>query len=121
MPVLEPDELAWLATLPDVESRLVFTEGTRANARYRVEHGPFEEQRLSELPQSNWTLLVQDVEKHLPDFRQWFECVTFVPDWRIDDLMISFAAPGGSVGPHQDNYDVFLCQGMGRREWRLAA
>ena len=120
LPSLAPEELAWLATLDDVESRLVFTETHEGSTRYRVEHGPFEESVLSNLPQTNWTLLVQDVEKHLPDFRQWLSLVQFIPEWRIDDLMISFAAPGGSVGPHKDNYDVFLCQALGQREWRLA-
>ena len=121
LPSLAPEELAWLATLDDVESRLVFTEQREGSTCYRVEHGPFEESMLSNLPQKDWTLLVQDVEKHLPDFRQWLTLVQFVPEWRIDDLMISFAAPGGSVGPHKDNYDVFLCQASGQREWRLAS
>ena len=120
LPSLAPEELAWLATQDDVESRLVFTEHQDDFTRYRVEHGPFEETVLANLPQENWTLLVQDVEKHLPDFRQWLSLVQFIPEWRIDDLMISFAAPGGSVGPHKDNYDVFLCQASGHREWRLA-
>jgi 50S ribosomal protein L16 3-hydroxylase len=120
LPLLAPEELAWLATLDDVESRLIFTEQHQGSIRYRVEHGPFEDTVLSALPQSGWTLLVQDVEKHLPDFRQWLSLVQFIPEWRIDDLMISFAAAGGSVGPHKDNYDVFLCQATGQREWRLA-
>ena len=118
---LSGDELAWLATLDDVESRLIFTEG----ADYRVLHGPFDEKTLRDLPDERWTLLVQDVEKHLPDFRALFSLVDFIPDWRVDDLMVSFAAPGGGVGPHRDNYDVFLCQGMceggGSRNWRLAS
>lgn len=118
-PTLSPDELAWLATLPDVESRLIYTHDAGTTCSYSIEHGPFDEQDLMRLPESNWTLLVQDVEKHLPDFRALFEQVPFVPDWRIDDLMVSFAAPGGSVGPHLDQYDVFLCQGEGRRQWRL--
>lgn len=119
-PALSGEELAWLATQDDVESRLVYTEHHANGTRYRVENGPFDDELLSTLPDRDWTLLVQDVEKHLPDFRQLFSMVSFIPDWRIDDLMISFAAPGGSVGPHQDNYDVFLCQGSGHREWRLA-
>lgn len=120
MPVLDPDELAWLAMQQDVESRLIFTDRKNGECSYRVEHGPFDDQTLSQLPDYDWTLLVQDVEKHLPDFRAYFAPVRFVPDWRIDDLMVSLAAPGGSVGPHADNYDVFLCQGRGQREWRLA-
>lgn len=121
LPLLSADELGWLATQEDVESRLVFTERDNGRASYRVETGPFSEEELQQLPTSDWTLLVQDIDKHLPDFRACFALVDFIPDWRIDDLMISFAAPGGSVGPHQDNYDVFLCQTSGTREWRLAA
>lgn len=119
LPSITGDELGWLATQDDVESRIVFSEKRKSKTRYRVEHGPFESVFLEQLPEKNWTLLVQDVDKHLPDFRLWFDLVPFIPSWRIDDLMVSFAAPGGSVGPHQDNYDVFLCQGDGVREWRL--
>lgn len=118
-PTLDPDELAWLATQDDVESRLIFTVREGSSTSYRVEHGPFEDGYLAALPRQDWTLLVHDVEKHLPDFRALFSAVFFIPDWRIDDLMISFAAPGGGAGPHRDNYDVFLCQGAGIREWRL--
>jgi 50S ribosomal protein L16 3-hydroxylase len=118
-PALSSDEIAWLATQPDVESRLVFTERVNGTPSYRVEHGPFTEATLSALPGEDWTLLVQDVEKHLPDFRQLLAVADFIPDWRIDDLMVSIAAPGGSVGPHKDNYDVFLCQGAGTRNWQI--
>jgi len=118
-PTLTSGELAWLATQQDVESRLVFSQVDGDKIHYRVKHGPFENDVLSSLPRQNWTLLVQDVEKHLPAFRALFSAVNFIPDWRIDDLMVSFAAPGGNVGPHRDNYDVFLCQGEGTREWRL--
>ncbi len=118
-PVISRNELAWLATLDDVESRIVFTERAGGVSRYRVEPGPFEPDYLQALPKRDWTLLVHDVDKHLPAMRRLFEQVPFIPDWRIDDLMISFAAPGGGVGPHQDNYDVFLCQGIGLRDWRF--
>lgn len=118
-PVLSADELAWLATQDDVESRLVLTHTVDGATSYRLESGPFPETRLSALPEQDWTLLVQDVDKHLPDFRAHFTPFACVPDWRIDDLMISVAAPGGSVGPHVDNYDVFLVQECGIREWRL--
>jgi len=117
LPEMEPDELAWLATQADVESRLIFTETSGETTKYRLENGPFSAATLNDLPPDNWTLLVHDVEKHLPDFRAWLDQAKFIPDWRIDDLMISCAAPGGSVGPHVDNYDVFLCQGSGRRRW----
>ena len=81
--------------------------------------GPFDPDYLAALPKRDWTLLVHDVEKHLPAMRKLFAQVPFIPDWRIDDLMVSFAAPGGGVGPHRDNYDVFLCQGIGIREWHV--
>ena len=118
-PSLKPEELAWLATQDDVESILIFTDRGGNDTTYRVESGPFNDEQLSGLPESDWTLLVQDVDKHLPDFKRVLALAAFIPDWRIDDLMISFAAPGGSAGPHKDNYDVFLCQGSGHREWRL--
>ena len=119
-PAITRNELAWLATLDDVESRLVFTDRADDRTRYRVETGPFDVEFLQALPKRDWSLLVHDVEKHLPALRRLFKLVPFIPDWRIDDLMISFAAPGGSVGPHRDNYDVFLCQGIGVREWRTS-
>ncbi len=118
-PTITRNELAWLATLEDVESRLVFVDRTGARTRYRAENGPFPADELSQLPRRDWTLLVHDVEKHVPALRRLFALVPFIPDWRIDDLMVSFAAPGGGVGPHRDHYDVFLCQGIGIREWRL--
>jgi len=120
LPTIDADEIGWLATLPDVESRLIFTTIVGDRASYRVMHGPFAESELKALPRENWTLLVNDVDKHLPDFRAYFALLPFIPQWRIDDLMVSVAAPGGSVGPHKDNYDVFLCQGDGVREWRLS-
>ena len=119
-PAVTRNELAWLATLDDVESRLVFTNRADERTRYRVETGPFDVEFLQALPKCDWSLLVHDVEKHLPALRRLFTLVPFIPDWRIDDLMISFAAPGGGVGPHRDNYDVFLCQGIGIREWRTS-
>jgi 50S ribosomal protein L16 3-hydroxylase len=119
-PSMTRNELAWLATLDDVESRLVFTDRDGDRVRYRAEQGPFDADFLASLPKRDWTLLVHDVEKHVPALRALFDFVPFVPDWRIDDLMVSFAAPGGGVGPHRDQYDVFLCQGIGVREWCIS-
>ena len=119
-PAITRNELGWLATLDDVESRLVFTERDDDGVRYRAKIGPFDAEYLAALPKRDWTLLVHDVEKHLPVMRKLFAHVPFIPDWRIDDLMVSFAAPGGGVGPHRDHYDVFLCQGIGVREWHVA-
>ncbi len=119
LPKLTDSNIAWLATLDDVESRLVITDRTSPKVTYQVETGPFSDSELSALPERDWTLLVYDVEKHLADFRAWFAEIQFVADWRIDDLMVSLAAPGGNVGPHQDNYDVFLCQQDGIRDWQV--
>lgn len=118
-PSVSRNELAWLATLEDVESRIVYTRRGEDAVRYVAETGPFDTDYLANLPRRDWTLLVHDVEKHLPPLRRLFAHVPFIPDWRIDDLMVSFAAPGGGVGPHRDNYDVFLCQGIGVREWHV--
>jgi 50S ribosomal protein L16 3-hydroxylase len=114
---LSPDELAGLACEENVESRLV--QG-RLGGKWRLEHGPFEEERFERLPKRDWTLLVQDVDKLLPELNALLQPFRFIPDWRIDDIMISFAAPGGSVGPHTDQYDVFLLQAQGRRRWQLS-
>jgi 50S ribosomal protein L16 3-hydroxylase len=116
-PPITPDELAGLACEEEVESRLVI--GNVAT-RFQLEHGPFEESRFERLPRRDWTLLVQDADKHLPEVAGLLEPFRFLPDWRIDDIMVSFAAPGGSVGPHTDPYDVFLLQARGRRRWQLS-
>lgn len=117
-PPLSPDELAGLACEEDVEARLVLK---RTKAPYwELRHGPFAERDFARLPERDWTLLVQDVDKHLPDAARVLEPFRFIPDWRIDDLMISYAVEGGGVGPHVDQYDVFLLQAHGRRRWRIA-
>lgn len=113
---LEPEELAGLACEDEVRARLVLEHG---RTPWELRHGPFAESEFTSLPTSHWTLLVSDVEKHLPELTALIEPFRFVPDWRIDDLQISYAAPQGSVGPHWDDYDVFLLQGMGRKRWQL--
>ena len=113
---LSPEELAGLACEPEVESRLVSGD---EQSGWTLRHGPFEESDFTTAAGRGWTVLVQDVEKHLPQLADMLEPFAFLPPWRIDDLMASFAAPGGSVGPHVDDYDVFLVQGLGRRRWLL--
>lgn len=113
---LEPEELAGLACEDGVTARLVLEHGRRP---WELRTGPFAEAEFTRLPATHWTLLVSDVEKHLPDLTGILEPFRFVPDWRIDDLQISYATPQGSVGPHWDDYDVFLLQGRGRRRWQL--
>lgn len=115
---LSPDELAGLALEPDVEARLI-RPGPKSKAE--VLESPFEVDDLTSLPASDWTLLVQDVDKHLPALAGFLDGFDFIPGWRFDDLMISVAASGGGVGPHIDQYDVFLCQMQGHRRWELGA
>lgn len=112
---LEPDELAGLACEEGVESRLVIqTENGLA-----MESGPIPAERFGELGSEPWTLLVQAVDHHVPGVAALIEPFRFVPDWRIDDVMVSYATSGGGVGPHFDQYDVFLVQGQGTRRWRI--
>ncbi len=114
---LTPDELAGLACTPEVESRLVFARG--GTRPFQVVPGPQDPRRLRRLPVSHWTLLVQGVDRHLDAVAALRERFRFVPDWRIDDVMVSFAPRFGTVGPHIDSYDVFLLQGRGRRRWQV--
>ncbi|WP_338468532.1 cupin domain-containing protein [Novosphingobium sp. ZN18A2] len=114
---LDPDELAGLACEDAVESRLV----TMSDKGYALENGPLAEDRFATLGTRDWTLLVQSVDHHVPAVAELIEPFRFVPDWRLDDVMVSYAADGGGVGPHFDNYDVFLVQGLGRRRWQLGA
>ena len=109
-----PEELAGLACEREVESRLVFTRGKR----WQLRNGPFRTRDFTSLPARNWTLLVQSVDQWVPAVRSLLQTVPFVPTWRVDDVMISYATPNGGVGPHFDYYDVFLVQGLGSRRWR---
>jgi len=113
---IDADELAGLALEEEVESRLVIEHGERP---WELRRGPFAEDEFSKLPEREWTLLVQAVDQFVPEVGELLEHFRFLPSWRIDDVMISFAAPGGSVGPHFDNYDVFLLQGHGKRNWKI--
>ena len=114
---LEPDELAGLACEDEVESRLVIQQ----SEQWKVEHGPLPEARFATLPKSHWTLLVQAVDHFVPDVADLIEPFRFLPNWRIDDVMVSYAADQGGVGPHYDQYDVFLIQGLGTRRWQVGA
>ncbi|WP_374443294.1 ribosomal protein uL16 3-hydroxylase [Pseudomonas panipatensis] len=113
---LDPDELAGLALEEVIESRIVIEHG---KTPWELRRGPFSEETFKELPESDWTLLVQAVDQFVPEVAELLEHFKFLPSWRIDDIMISYAAPGGGVGPHFDNYDVFLLQGHGRRRWKI--
>ncbi|WP_445621198.1 JmjC domain-containing protein [Kushneria sp. Sum13] len=114
---LEPDELAGLACEENVEARLVELEGP--DKVWQVSHGPFDEETFARLGRKDWSLLVQAVDHYVPDVAELLEHFTFIPRWRLDDIMVSFAPPGGNVGAHVDNYDVFLLQASGQRRWQL--
>jgi 50S ribosomal protein L16 3-hydroxylase len=113
--LLSPNELAGLACEEDVQSRIVRLE----NNQWSVEHGPFDEAVFSSLPNKNWSLLVQSVNHHLPEATELLSTFNFIPHVRLDDLMVSYAPTGGSVGAHVDAYDVFLLQGSGKRRWKI--
>jgi 50S ribosomal protein L16 3-hydroxylase len=112
--VLDSRQLASLAMRDDVDSRLVVRDG----AHWSLTHGPFRRADFSALPARNWTLLVQSVNLHSAAADALLRRFAFLPFARLDDVMVSLAAPGGGVGPHFDSYDVFLLQGAGRRRWR---
>lgn len=114
---ISPEELAGLACEEDVPARLILES---AGARpWTLRHGPFTEEAFTSLPETGYSLLITDCEKLIPDLMTLVERFRFIPDWRIDDLMISYAPPGGSVGAHIDEYDVFLLQGLGQRQWMI--
>ena len=116
---ISPEDLAGLACEDAALSRIVAHE--REHDRWLLRHGPFPEEMFPTLPQHDWTLLVQDVDKWDADVAALLPAFDFLPRWRIDDVMVSFAAPGGSVGAHVDQYDVFLLQAQGRRRWQIDA
>ena len=108
------DQLFAMAGRDDVESRLV----VRSRGRWTLAHGPFRRAEFKTLPAAGWTLLVQGVNLHSEVADTLLRRFAFIPYARLDDLMVSYAAPGGGVGPHFDSYDVFLLQGDGHRRWR---
>lgn len=110
---VEPDELAGLASEANIESRLISFQ----NHQWNAESGPFTDYQA--YGESAWTLVVQSVNHWIPAAQDFARLFDFIPQWRFDDVMVSFATPNGSVGPHKDNYDVFICQGSGQRHWRV--
>lgn len=116
---IEPEDLAGLACEEMALSRIVSHD--RARDAWTLRTGPFEEREFPGMPDHDWTLLVQDVDKWDVDVRGILRQFEFLPRWRIDDVMVSFAATGGSVGAHVDQYDVFLLQAQGRRRWQIDA
>ncbi|HDR9473468.1 cupin domain-containing protein [Burkholderia multivorans] len=121
MPGVKPpvtrDALFDLAADYDAESRLI----THFRNKWQLAHGPFEPGSLPAVTRDAWTLLVQGLDLHVDAARALLDRFRFIPDVRLDDLMISYATNGGGVGPHFDSYDVFLLQVEGRRRWRIGA
>ena len=113
---LVPREVLRLAGYEEAHSRLV----QRRGRRWSLEHGPFPPSRFKRLPARDWTVLVQDTNHFSREADALLARFDFIPHARIDDVMVSYAAPGGGVGPHVDSYDVFLLQGRGRRRWKIS-
>ena len=116
-PLLSKAELFGLSLRDDVESRLIVQQPTAPG--WTLAHGPFKKSVFPPASQPGWTLLVQGVDLHSDPVHELMSRFRFVPDARLDDLMISWASEGGGVGPHFDSYDVFLLQAAGRRRWRI--
>ncbi|MEZ5705641.1 MAG: cupin domain-containing protein [Burkholderiaceae bacterium] len=114
-PLMDRQALFALAGEDSVESRLI----VRRPKGWTLKHGPFARSSLPPLKQKDWTLLVQGADLHLDAAHELLKRFRFVPDARLDDLMISWASDGGGVGPHFDSYDVFLLQASGQRRWRI--
>lgn len=114
-PPLSPDELAGLALEADIESRIIIQDGNQ----WHLHHGPFDENFFQSLEGKVWTLLVQSVDHWIEEISELKAYFDFLPRWRLDDIMISYAPIGGSVGPHFDQYDVFLLQTSGERLWQI--
>lgn len=110
---ITPDELAGLAAESEISSRIVSIQNSHTDVRF----GPFED--YEGLGENNWTLLVQATDFWNSNCAELVKPFRFIPNWRIDDLMVSFSLPNGGVGPHLDQYDVFIIQGMGKRHWRV--
>jgi len=117
VPPLSVREVLELARRDEAESRLV----TRQGSKWTLDHGPFPSAAQKRFPARDWTILVQDIQHFSFEAKALLQQFDFIPHARVDDVMVSLAAPGGGVGPHFDSYDVFLLQGKGRRRWRISA
>ena len=113
-----PEELAALALEQEVDARLVQHDPVKD--AWSVDYGPFTKAALRKLPRENYTLLIQAVDYFIPAVAALKKRLPAFPQWRFDDVMVSYATTGGGVGPHLDQYDVFLIQGLGRRRWLVA-
>ncbi|BCL69299.1 50S ribosomal protein L16 arginine hydroxylase [Vibrio nigripulchritudo] len=114
---LSPDELAGLTMEEEVDSRFV----SNLDDNWVAEHGPFPEEKFAELGETNWSFIVQAANHWHPEAAELVKAFDAMPNWLFDDLMISYSVNGGGVGPHIDQYDVFIIQGLGKRHWRVGA
>jgi 50S ribosomal protein L16 3-hydroxylase len=115
--LLSPNELAGLACEEDVLARIV----SHKKGKWSLKNGPFGDADFTKLPKTDWTLLVQNVNHHLPEAADLLAMFNFIPHARLDDLMVSYAPKGSGIGAHVDSYDVFLLQGAGKRNWKISA
>ncbi len=115
--LITPEELAGMACDPAVESRLIIEKGGKTP--WELRRGPLKHSTFKKLPKKNWTFLVNGVDRFVPAVNAFLDEFSFVPFWRMDDVMISYAVEEGNVGAHVDNYDVFLVQAHGTREWMI--
>jgi len=115
--IIGKKDLIAIACEPGSEARLVLTDAKQKN--WQCEQGPFKAKHFKSLPASHWTLLVQAVDQWMPVVAGLLKKFEFLPRWRLDDIMISYATQGGGVGPHFDHYDVFLLQASGKRRWKI--
>lgn len=113
-----PEELMEYAWEPEVESRLILEKD--GSHPWECRYGPFDDEDFAHLPKSHWTLLIQECNRYHHDLAMLLERFNFIPNWRVDDVMASYAPLHGSVGPHVDQYDVFLLQGLGQRRWQIS-
>lgn len=117
---LDGNELAGLSLESVIESRIIQERKDKAGkSSWQVQHGPFTDDTFSQLPNKYWTLLVQAVDHYIDEVAALKTAFHFIPSWRLDDVMISYATEGGNVGPHFDQYDVFLIQASGKRRWKI--
>ena len=116
----DASELAGLVCETDAPSRIIIEKGLSPEHKsWTSKHSPFTDEDFINTPEDHWTFLVNDVERYVPELGNLIEPFRFIPDWRIDDLMVSYATDQGSVGAHVDAYDVFLIQGEGNRRWQV--
>lgn len=115
---LSIEELAGLALEEEIPSRLILEEG--GSKPWELRQGPFTDEDFAQFPNERWMLMLNDLDKYIPDLAPILEPFRFIPRWRFDDLQASIAVDGGNVGPHWDDYDVFLLQGEGRKRWQIS-